>query len=275
MPKVHYRSVWISDTHLCSRDCRAADLLGFLKHVKCENLYLVGDFVDVWQLKRRWFWPQEFNNVIHRILSKAKKGANVVYIPGNHDEAFRAFCGQQLGGVRIERECLHTTADGRTYLVLHGDEFDCVVQNNKWLAVLGSAAYDYLIYVNRVLNFARRRLDLPYWSLAHYIKTRVKNAVSYIGAFEDAVAHAGQKARVDGVICGHIHLPQMRSIGGLHYINTGDWVENCTALVEHADGRLELIYWLSERVRHAPDAETQSVFDEEETALELPVPAMA
>ena len=276
MAKTFYRSVWISDTHLCSRDCRADVLLSFLKHTKCEYLYLVGDFIDVWQLKRRWHWMQEFNNVIHRILSKAKKGAKVTYIPGNHDEALRDFCGLQFGGVRIERDCIHTTADGRKFLVLHGDEFDCVVQNRKWLAILGSAAYDYLIYANRMLNYGRRRLGMPYWSLAHYVKTRVKNAVTYIGTFEAAVAHAAKKAEADGVICGHIHQPVLKDISGVTYCNTGDWVENCTALVEHTDGRLELIHWMPE---HARQVELHPDFlrklDPEDEEILIPVPAFA
>lgn len=270
MAKTYYRSVWISDTHLCSRDCRADVLLSFLNQTKCENLYIVGDFIDVWQLKRRWFWAQDFNNVIHRILSKARKGAKVTYIPGNHDEAFREFCGMQFGGVRIEQNCIHTMADGRKFLVMHGDEFDCVVQNNKWLAVLGSAAYDYLIYVNRMLNYGRRRLGMPYWSLAHYVKTRVKNAVTYIGTFEEAVAREARKAKVEGVICGHIHQPILKDIHGIAYCNTGDWVENCTALVEHADGHLELIHWMQEltdRAKLTPDRvlmpDIESEYDDE------------
>jgi UDP-2,3-diacylglucosamine pyrophosphatase LpxH len=276
MSKTYYRSVWISDTHLCSRDCRADTLLSFLKHTKCEYLYIVGDFIDVWQLKRRWFWLQEFNNVIHRVLSKARKGAKVVYIPGNHDEAFRDFCGMQFGGVRIERDCVHTTADGRRFLVLHGDEFDCVVQNNKWLAIVGSAAYDYLIYANRMLNYLRRRMGMPYWSLAHYVKTRVKNAVSYIGAFEDAVVHAARKEKVDGVICGHIHQPAMKDIQGLQYCNTGDWVESCTALVEHTDGRLELIHWMAEiNKQMALEPDLLASLDAELEEEELPLPVAA
>lgn len=245
MERTRYRSVWISDTHLCSRDCRVELLLSFLKHTRCDNLYLVGDIIDVWQLKRKWYWPQAFNNVIQKILARAKKGTNVVFIPGNHDEFFREFVGQHFGGVAIMQRTIHQTADGRRFLVMHGDEFDTVVQCNKWLAVLGSAAYDHLVTLNRGLNAARRLLGMPYWSMAAYVKGRVKNAVKYICRFEDAVVHEGRKAGVDGVICGHIHQPVVKTIGGIQYCNTGDWVENCTALVEHDDGRLELLNWPS------------------------------
>ncbi|MCZ7648262.1 MAG: UDP-2,3-diacylglucosamine diphosphatase [Planctomycetota bacterium] len=244
MPKTRYRSIFISDTHLCSRDAQAEVLLHFLRHTKSENLYLVGDFLDVWQLRRRWHWPQVYSNVIHRILSRVKKGAKVVYIPGNHDEFFRDFLGTQFGGVQIVPRTVHRTADGRRMLVMHGDEFDAVVQCNKWLALLGSAAYEYLVAANRILNVVRRRTRLPYWSLAAYCKRRVKNAAKYISRFETALAHEGKTMGVDGVICGHIHTPVIKNVQGLLYCNTGDWVENCTALVEHEDGRLEIVHWL-------------------------------
>ena len=246
MPKTYYRAVWISDAHLCSRDCQAECLLSFLKRTKCDYLYLVGDIFDVWQLKRRWFWPQTFNNVIHKILGKARKGARVIYIPGNHDECFRDYAGTNFGGVEIVRNAIHTTRTGRKFLVLHGDEFDVVVQCNKGLAVLGSAAYDYLIYLNRAINAVRRRFDLPYWSLAACLKHKVKNAVKYVGSFEHAVVREARKNGVDGVICGHIHQPTIKDIDGVTYCNTGDWVENCTALVENEKGELELIHWFKD-----------------------------
>ncbi len=200
MEKQRYRTIWISDTHLCSRDCRADYLLSFLKHTKAEQLYLVGDIIDVWQLKRRWFWPQPINNVIQKILSRAKKGTKVTYIPGNHDECLRDFAGAKFGDVSLEMDAVHTTADGKRFLVIHGDLFDTAVQHNRWLAVLGDAAYGWLIYLNGVLNFFRRLLNLPYWSLSGYIKGRVKNAVSYINSFEDVVVHYARSKGVDGVI---------------------------------------------------------------------------
>lgn len=246
MSKRQYRSIWISDTHLCSRDSRADYLLSFLKHTKSENLFLVGDIIDVWQLKRRWFWPQPVNNVLQKILSRAKKGTKVTYIPGNHDEALRDFVGAQFGDVRIMMEDIHVTADGKKFLILHGDVFDAAVQHNRWLAVLGDAAYGWLIYLNGVFNFFRRQFNLPYWSLSGYIKGRVKNAVSYINSFEDCVVHYARKQKVDGVICGHIHQPAIKQLPGMIYMNTGDWIENCTALVEHHDGRIEMLNWIKD-----------------------------
>jgi UDP-2,3-diacylglucosamine pyrophosphatase LpxH len=269
MSKTYYRSVWISDTHLCSRDCRVEYLLSFLKSVKCEYLYLVGDFIDIWQMKRRWYWPQSINNVVHKVLAKSKKGAKVTYIPGNHDEFFRAFVGHQFGGVHIKDKAIHTTADGRRMLILHGDEFDMVVQYNKWLAVIGSAAYDYLVTANRVLNLGRRKLNLPYWSLSAAIKRKVKNAVTYVDKYEAAMVREARKESVDGIICGHIHQPAIKMIDGFLYCNTGDWVENCTALVEEEDGKLSIVHWLSEwereigTVNSTPDAVSEPELEEE------------
>lgn len=273
MSKKYYRSVWISDTHLCSRDCRVEYLLSFLKSVKCEYLYLVGDFIDVWQLKRRWYWPQAFNNVVHKVLAKSKKGAKVTYIPGNHDEFFRNFVGYQFGGVQIKDKAIHVTADGRRLLILHGDEFDMVVQYNKWLALLGSAAYDYLVTLNRILNLGRRKLNMPYWSLSAAIKRKVKNAVTYVGKYEEAMIHEARKHNADGIVCGHIHQPAVKQIDGLLYCNTGDWVENCTALVEEEDGKLSIIHWLTDwdmaavSANQAQEAAQEPDFDEEPVAV--------
>jgi len=269
MSKRHFRTIWISDTHLCSRDCRADYLLSFLKHTKAEHLYLVGDIIDVWQLKRRWFWPQPINNVIQKVLSRAKKGTQVTYIPGNHDECLRDFVGAKFGDVSLKMDAIHTTADGKRYLVLHGDVFDAAVQHNRWLAVLGDAAYGWLIYFNGMLNFIRRLLNLPYWSLSGYIKGRVKNAVSYINKFEEVVVGYARQQNVDGVICGHIHQPAMKTIAGLHYCNTGDWIENCTALVEHADGRIELLNWLKDW----PEIAIQAATEDEEDDVMIPLPS--
>jgi len=210
MSKRHYRTIWISDTHLCSRDARADYLLSFLKNTKAEHLYLVGDIIDVWQLKRRWFWPQPVNNVIQKVLSRAKKGTRVTYIPGNHDEGLREFAGAKFGDVSIVMDAIHTTADGKRFLVMHGDVFDAAVQHNRWLAWLGDAAYGWLIYANGVFNFARRMMNKPYWSLSGYIKGRVKNAVSIINRFEEVVVGYAHKQGVDGVICGHIHQPAIK-----------------------------------------------------------------
>jgi UDP-2,3-diacylglucosamine pyrophosphatase LpxH len=246
MNKRHYRSIFISDVHLCSRDSRADYLLNFLKYNKSENLFLVGDIIDVWQLKRRWFWPQPVNNVIQKVLSRAKKGTKVTYIPGNHDEALREFAGMRFGDVAIAREFVHITADGKRLLIVHGDAFDAAVQHNRWLAILGDAAYTWLIYLNSVFNFFRRVFKLPYWSLSGYIKGRVKNAVSYINSFEDVVVHYARKMKVDAVLCGHIHQPAIKQFPGMSYYNTGDWIENCTAIVENMDGTLEMIDWIKE-----------------------------
>ncbi len=239
--KPHYRSVWISDVHLCTRDCQVGYLHSFLKKIRCDRLYIVGDFIDFWALKRRWYWPADFNGVIRRILKHVKKGTKVYYIPGNHDENLREFDGLSFGGVRIRRQMIHETADGRRLLVLHGDEFDTIVQARRWLARLGSWAYDYLIVVNRIVNAVRRRFGLPYYSLSGAIKRKVKSAVSYTGSFEQAVVHAANKAGVDGVVCGHIHQPAMKEIDGVSYYNTGDWIESCTALMETDTGEMFLL----------------------------------
>jgi UDP-2,3-diacylglucosamine pyrophosphatase LpxH len=241
--KIHYRTIWISDTHLCSQDCRADALLSFLKHNRCDNLYIVGDFIDIWKLKRKWHWPQATNDVIQKVLRQARKGTKVVFIPGNHDEMFREFVGSQFGGVEILQQAIHETADGKRLLVLHGDEFDLVVQHNKWLAIAGDVAYDWLVSANRILNVFRRWLRMPYWSLAACMKDKVKNAVKYIGDYENAVVREAKKLKMDGVVCGHIHQPTIKEINGIKYCNTGDWVENCSAVVEKENGEIELAFW--------------------------------
>jgi len=249
--KTYYRTIWISDTHLGSRACQIDYLLAFLKSVRCDNLFIVGDFIDIWQLKRRWHWPQEVNNIIRRILGMAKRGTKVTYIPGNHDDLLRDFLGVQFGGVELKGNAIHTTADGRRFLIQHGDELDVVIRCRRWLALLGDWAYDGLIRVNGIVNFVRRRFSLPYWSLADAIKRRVKNAVAFVGRFEEGIAHEARKAGVDGVICGHIHQPAIKPLEGLTYCNTGDWVESCTALVEREDGSLELLRWADVWAHHA------------------------
>jgi UDP-2,3-diacylglucosamine pyrophosphatase LpxH len=240
---VRLRTVFISDVHLGSKGCRADLLLEFLKSVEVEQLYLVGDIVDFWAMRKNFFWPQEHNNVLRTILGKAKGGTRVRFIPGNHDADLREFVGSAFGNLEIHREYIHQTAEGKRLLVMHGDEFDTVVQCSPWLARLGSTAYDFTLQLNRYVNAVRRLFGYSYWSLANYLKHRVKNAVSYISSFERAVAHAARKRGVDGVVCGHIHRAEISDIDGVLYCNDGDWVESCTALVEDMNGRLAIWHW--------------------------------
>lgn len=237
------RTVWISDVHLGFRGCSAELLLDFLHSVECETLYLVGDIVDIWSMKRSLYWPQAHNNVVRALLGKAKHDTRVVFVPGNHDEMFRAYEGMEFGNIAIHDEVVHELKDGRRFLVLHGDAFDSVVQCSPWLAKLGSHAYDALLYCNRWVNRARRRMGLGYWSLAGYLKHKVKNAVNYICDFEEAVAREARERDLDGVVCGHIHHAEIREVGGVQYLNCGDWVESHTALVERHDGKVELLHW--------------------------------
>ena len=245
-----YRSVFISDVHLGTRGCQAELLLDFIRHVECDTLYLVGDIVDGWKLSRAgWYWPQAHNDVVQKILRLARKGVSVIYVPGNHDEVIRDFCGVHFGGVVVARDAIHETADGKRFLVMHGDEFDAVVQNARWLALLGDWAYRALLASNTLINRVRRRLGFGYWSFSAFAKTRVKKALQFIENFEEAVADEARRRGVDGVICGHIHKAERRMIGDVDYINDGDWVESCTALVEHPDGRLEILEWAKEARR--------------------------
>nr|WP_315483702.1 UDP-2,3-diacylglucosamine diphosphatase [uncultured Undibacterium sp.] len=239
----HFRTIWISDLHLGTPGCQAKRLLEFLKATESETLYLVGDIIDGWQLKRRWYWDQTHNNIVQTVLKKAKKGTNVIFVPGNHDEAARQFIELDFGGIQVRDELVHTTADGKRMLVLHGDRFDGVIACAKWLAYLGDSMYTVILKVNQVFNQWRARAGLPYWSLSQYLKSKVKNAVSYITKFEDALADEARKRGLDGVICGHIHKPEIRHIDGIIYCNDGDWVESLSALVEEADGELRLITW--------------------------------
>ena len=250
------RTAFISDVHLGTPGCQAEALLDFLRAVECERLYLVGDIIDGWQLRRRWYWPQAHNDVVQKLLRKARKGTQVILVPGNHDEFARRYLGHNFGGVEVVEDCIHRTADGRRLWVMHGDLFDGVVQYAKWLAYVGDSLYEMLLKLNRHLNSWRARLGLPYWSLSKYLKLKVKRAVSFISDFELAVVREARKRGVDGVVCGHIHHAELRSIDGLLYANDGDWVESLTALVEHHDGRLELIDWAEVlRQRHAEPTE--------------------
>lgn len=243
-----YRAIWISDVHLGTRGCRADLLLDFLRNTESDYLYLVGDIVDGWRLKKSWYWAQSHNDVVQKLLRKARKNTKVIYIPGNHDEALRDYVDLQFGGITVVAEAIHVTADGRRLLVLHGDAFDGVVKYARWLAVLGDGAYNSLIILNSSFNALRKRLGLSYWSLSGYLKNKVKNAVEYISRFEDAVADEARRRGVDGVVCGHIHKAEIRDIQGVLYCNDGDWVESCTSLVEHFDGRLEILDWAEQRV---------------------------
>jgi UDP-2,3-diacylglucosamine pyrophosphatase LpxH len=238
-----YRAIWISDIHLGTRGCKADALLDFLKFTESDYLYLVGDIVDGWRLKRSWFWAQSHNDVVQKLLRKARKGTKVIYIPGNHDEALRDYCDMQFGGVTVLDEAVHVTATGKRLLIIHGDQFDGVIRYAKWLAYLGDWAYNVVLSVNHWFNAARHKLGFSYWSLSQYLKQRVKNAVEYISHFEDALAEEAKRRNFDGIVCGHIHHAEMRDIQGVLYCNDGDWVESCTALVEHFDGRLEILHW--------------------------------
>ena len=241
--RTSYRTVWISDVHLGTSGCNADLLVDFLKSIECDTLYLVGDIIDFWRLKRGWYWPPRHNDVVRRILKMAKRGTRVIYIPGNHDEALRDYVGLSFGGVELAREAIHVTADGRRLLVTHGDMFDSVVMFARWLAFLGDHAYTFTLKLNVALNVVRRRLGMPYWSLSAHLKKRVKNAVEYVSRFEEAVAHAAADRGADGVVCGHIHTAEVRQFGAVTYYNDGDWVESCTALVEEADGQMRIIDW--------------------------------
>jgi UDP-2,3-diacylglucosamine pyrophosphatase LpxH len=259
--QTHYRSVFISDVHLGTRGCQAELLLDFLRHTTCERLFLVGDIVDGWKMKGGWHWPQSHNDVVQKILRLARKGAVVTYIPGNHDDRVRDFCGVHFGGVTVARDAVHQTADGRRFLVVHGDEFDAVVRHAAWLGFAGDLAYRALLTLNTALNRLRRRLGFGYWSLSAFLKSKVKNALQFIDNFESALADEARRRNVDGVICGHIHKAEMREIAGVLYVNDGDWVESCTALVEHGDGHLEILNWATlrswsmiDRARRVDDA---------------------
>ena len=238
-----FRAVFVSDIHLGTQGCQAKPLLDFLKHHPSDNLYLIGDIIDGWQLRRRWFWPQAHNDVIQKLLRRARKGCRVVFVPGNHDEFARAFVGQNFGGIEVHEDTVHLTADGRRMWITHGDYFDAVIQRAKWLAYTGDYAYEFTLRMNRHVNNLRARLGLPYWSLSQYLKHKVKMALNYVTDFERAVAAEARHRGHDGVICGHIHRAEMRTIDGTLYCNDGDWVESRSALVEHMDGTLELIYW--------------------------------
>jgi UDP-2,3-diacylglucosamine pyrophosphatase LpxH len=245
--KIPVRAVFISDLHLGSRGCRADLLLEFLKSVAPDYLFLVGDIVDLWSLRRTFLWPQEHNEVLRTILGMAKEGTRVIYIPGNHDEELREYCGSVFGNLEIHRRYIHHTATGDALLVMHGDEFDTAVKFSPWIARLGAWAYDCTMHLNVYLNALRRLFGLPHWSLAAWVKQRVPNARQYIDGFECAAAEAARRRGVTGIVCGHIHRAGIREIDGVRYCNDGDWVESCTAIVEDRNGRLALWAWAEVR----------------------------
>ena len=245
-----YRTVWISDVHLGTKGCNAQLLIDFLDHVDSDTMYLVGDIIDGWRLKKKFYWPAAHNDIVWRILKRAKRGTRIVYIPGNHDEMFRQFTGLDFGGVEIRRAAFHDTADGRRLMVLHGDEFDGVMLAHRWLAFVGDALYHFLMGISRWVNVVRRAAGLPYWSLSKTAKHKVKNAVEFISKYEEVVARAAGERGVDGVVCGHIHTAEHRMFEHdgkpVEYWNDGDWVEGCNALVEHMDGTMEILHWPDE-----------------------------
>ena len=270
-----YRSIWLSDIHLGTRGCKADFLLDFLRHTESDYLYLVGDIIDGWRLRRSWYWTQSHNDVIQKLLRKARKGTKVYYVPGNHDEWLRDYTKIQMGGVWLIDETIHVTADGKRMLVLHGDAFDGVVRYAKWVALLGDWAYNNVIRLNHYYNVIRRKLGYPYWSLSAYLKNKVKNAVEYVSNYETAVSAEAERRGADGVICGHIHKAEIRQIGKVLYCNDGDWVESCTALVEHFDGKLEIIEWSQVRAFDMlnPELDRDEADQDEDERNEIPIEA--
>jgi UDP-2,3-diacylglucosamine pyrophosphatase LpxH len=238
-----FRTLFISDVHLGSRAAKAEFLIDFLRHHEAETIYLVGDIVDGWRLRRSWHWPQIHNDVVQKLLRQARKGASITYIAGNHDEFLRMFQGVHFGGIVVADRAIHVAADGRRYLVIHGDQFDTVVMNVRWLAYLGDRAYELAMFANRLVARVRRLCGLPYWSFSSWAKIKVKQAVNFIGAFQDVLVEEARRSEVDGVICGHIHHAAIETFDRVQYINTGDWVESCSAVVEHFDGRMEILFW--------------------------------
>ena len=244
---IHVRTAFISDIHLGTRECRAELLLDFLHRVQPERLILVGDIVDLWSMRRNFYWPQSHNNVLRTILGKAKHGRRIIYVPGNHDTELREYAGFVFGNLEVHREYVHTTARGLKLLVMHGDEFEGIVKCSRWLAALGSWTYDRTMFANRHFNWVRSRLGYQYWSLATYLKSKVGNAMRYVRHFEQAAASEARRRGMDGIVCGHIHRPELTTVDGALYCNDGDWVENSTVLIEARDGRLELWNWAAAR----------------------------
>ncbi|MEM6907595.1 MAG: UDP-2,3-diacylglucosamine diphosphatase [Pseudomonadota bacterium] len=270
-----YRTIWISDVHLGTKGCNAEMLIDFLDRTDSDTMYLVGDIIDGWRLKKKFYWPTAHNDVIWRILKRAKRGTRIIYIPGNHDEMFRQFTGLNFGGIEIRRAAFHDTADGRRLLILHGDEFDAVMISHRWLAFVGDWAYRSVMNLNILVNGVRKALGMPYWSLSKAAKHKVKNAVEFISKFEGLVARAAAERGVDGVVCGHIHTAEFREFNEngktIEYWNDGDWVEGCNALVEHHDGRMEILNWADEiKQRSAGEADAVDAPHTAEPAVTAP-----
>lgn len=250
-----YRTIWISDVHLGTAGCKAEHLVDFLKHSECETLYLVGDIIDGWKLQGSWYWPQEHTNVVRKVLTKAKRGTQVFYVTGNHDEFLRKFVGFGLaiGNIRVVNEHVHETADGQRLLITHGDAFDVITRYHRWVALIGDTAYEATMQANYWFNQVRRLLGMRYWSLSAFAKKSVKNAVNIVSEFEESVARECKRRGLDGVVCGHIHHAEMRDLFGVRYLNCGDWVESCTALAEDFNGRIQVIRWVdAERLHESP-----------------------
>lgn len=245
--KRQVRTIWISDTHLGSRGCKADYLIDFLKSHRCDTLYLTGDIIDGWRMRKSMYWPQSHSNVLRRILTLAKRGTRVVYVTGNHDEFLRKYSNSVFGNIELVDEAIHETKNGKRFLVLHGDEYDVIVRYHKWIALLGDVFYNLLLVLNRWYNNVRVRLGYGYWSLSAYIKHRVKRAVNFIGDYEQALSDECKRRELDGVVCGHIHHAEMREIDGVLYHNCGDWVESCTAIIETQTGTIELINWVEQQ----------------------------
>lgn len=250
-----FRSIFISDVHLGTKHCQADLLVDFLESHSSENVYLIGDIIDGWRLKKRWYWPQAHDDVVSEILRRARLGEKIVYIPGNHDEFVRKFAGQRIENVKVLDRAVHQTADGRRYLVVHGDQYDVVIQNAKWMAYVGDRFYEFALTTNTWLNRLRGYMGWEYWSLGAFAKRHVKSFVNIIGCFENTVSEDVRRLDLDGVICGHIHHAMSRDMNGIHYVNTGDWVESCTAVAEHHDGTLEVIHWTQPARRGQPLAQ--------------------
>ncbi len=271
-PKTKYRTVWLSDIHLGTKACRVERLVAFLQSVSCEYLYLVGDVIDLWSLKRKWYWPKTHSDVIRRLLKRDAKGTKIVFVPGNHDEMFREYNGLHFGGVEIANVAYHTTADGKRVMMVHGDMFDAIVKNYTLITHLGDWAYDWLLAINIGLNRIRRMFGWGYWSLAAAVKQRVKKMISFVSGYEQSLVKYAKQHKADVIISGHIHRPDLREIDGVTYANCGDWVESCSALVEHFDGRIELLRFGmhaddgSERLPHLAEAEQEGVSGREAIA---------
>jgi UDP-2,3-diacylglucosamine pyrophosphatase LpxH len=250
----HVRALFISDVHLGSRACKAVELLDFLRHHDADTIYLVGDIVDGWQLRSGWHWPQAHNDVIQKLLRKARKGSRLIYVPGNHDEFLRDYFGTHFGGVVVAEQATHVAADGRRYVVTHGDQFDRTIKRARRFAGLGDQAQVLLQAVSATVDAARRSLRLPSWSLSRWAKHKVKDALNYVQGFEEALAAEATRRQAQGVICGHVHQASIRDFPAARYINCGDWVESCSAAVEHFDGRLEIVSWKLDACRDLSEA---------------------